>query len=237
MLKIKKEDLWDEIDSTPKKSRKLKIILLIILVFTTIFAVYYFKTKRHKATNGFLPLIKADNSDFKIKPYDPGGMIVPNMDKTIYDNFSSKPNKDRQEKILPPPEEPVDRAKYLGLEDLVEDTDKILKDIAPAKKENKEVVAYNLPKPPEKKDPKEKGYMLQLASFKSYKVALVGVDEIKKKHAKLIKSYKIYIEKKDIEYNKQFYRLQIGPIANESEARLICKKFKNEGQDCMMIKP
>lgn len=56
------------------------------------------------------PIIKADNFPVKIKPEDPGGMVVANMDKTVYDNFSGNADSlQKTAKILPAPEEPVDR--------------------------------------------------------------------------------------------------------------------------------
>lgn len=60
-----------------------------------------------------LPIIKAETTPTKVKPDDPGGMVVPNMDKTIYDNLSSKENNGSTPppvaRILPGPEEPLNK--------------------------------------------------------------------------------------------------------------------------------
>jgi len=244
---IDDQDPWDEFDKKPRKSKFILYGFLAILILAGSY-VYYKKDKQ--VINAKIPLIKASYKEFKEKPYNPGGMVVDNMDKTIYDNFSHKPIAHNQEKLLPSPEEPIDRNKFFSTKETSPEKTSLDKKPAPTEakkniikdaKEAPQVVnkALNRALIPsiQKNKTIEKGYMLQLAAFKSHKVALVASDEIKKKYTKLIKSYKINIDKKDIEYNKQFYRLQIGPIESESEARLLCKKLKNEGQDCMVIKP
>jgi cell division protein FtsN len=50
------------------------------------------------------PLIKADSSPIKVAPERPGGMQVPDRDKTVYDRLSGQPKSVEVEKLLPPPE-------------------------------------------------------------------------------------------------------------------------------------
>jgi hypothetical protein len=58
-----------------------------------------------------LTLIKKDTSPTKVKPVDPGGMVVPNMDKMVYNTLSSKTAEQlpKVERILPLPEQPINR--------------------------------------------------------------------------------------------------------------------------------
>lgn len=60
--------------------------------------------------NGVVPFLRADTAPTRIRPNDPGGMPVPNQDKTIYNEIDprSAPPKG-VERLLPPPETPVDR--------------------------------------------------------------------------------------------------------------------------------
>ncbi len=53
-----------------------------------------------------VPVIE-DTTTAKIKPEEPGGMEVPNQDKTIYDSFSGDDEEAEEEKILDKPEEPI----------------------------------------------------------------------------------------------------------------------------------
>jgi len=50
-----------------------------------------------------LPLIKADPQPIKVKPEQPGGLVVPDRNMTIY---NERPGGPPVEKLLPPPEQP-----------------------------------------------------------------------------------------------------------------------------------
>ena len=57
-----------------------------------------------------VPLLKADSEPTRIRPDDPGGMTVPNQDKTIYDELDPKRAAPKGvERLLPPPEAPISR--------------------------------------------------------------------------------------------------------------------------------
>lgn len=63
------------------------------------------------AAPGEVPLITADPSPVRIRPDDPGGMQVPNLDKRVYDqlargNQATQRPSQRVESLLPPPEAP-----------------------------------------------------------------------------------------------------------------------------------
>lgn len=52
--------------------------------------------------------IEADNEPFKIRPDDPGGLIVPHQDKLVYSRIDGHPHHQAQvEHVLPPPEAPI----------------------------------------------------------------------------------------------------------------------------------
>lgn len=55
------------------------------------------------------PLIKADTSPIRIKPEIPGGMEVPHQDKTVYDRMSGQTKSVEVEKLLPPPENVIEK--------------------------------------------------------------------------------------------------------------------------------
>jgi cell division septation protein DedD len=61
---------------------------------------------------GEVPLITADPTPVRVRPEDPGGLRVANMDKAVYDQLSrtartgSAENAPRVERLLPPPEAP-----------------------------------------------------------------------------------------------------------------------------------
>lgn len=110
------EDAYlDEVDE-----EKLSISKVLIALFIGIFAVgglglmgfVFFQGKTMSVDDA--PLIKADKNPAKVKPEEPGGMVVANMDKTVYDNISGSPDTlQKTEKILPAPEEPIDKIQVI----------------------------------------------------------------------------------------------------------------------------
>lgn len=99
------------------KSKTFPSILVLVLstVLVVVSSFYLYKHFAKKTDVHQLPVIRADKEQIKIKPDNPGGMEVLNMDKTIYDDLSSTPNKVKaaNENILPEPEEPIDKRKLL----------------------------------------------------------------------------------------------------------------------------
>ncbi|MEO5337314.1 MAG: hypothetical protein H7841_10530, partial [Magnetospirillum sp. WYHS-4] len=62
---------------------------------------------RSAESGGDVPTVRAELSPAKMRPENPGGMDVPNRDKTIYDQLGSGEAKEgKVERLLPPPEEP-----------------------------------------------------------------------------------------------------------------------------------
>ncbi len=74
--------------------------------------IWFAYRNAHDTQSGAPPLIRAETGPIKVKPADPGGKEIPFQDSTVYDrlgqNGQSGP-KPVMEKILPPPETPVER--------------------------------------------------------------------------------------------------------------------------------
>jgi cell division septation protein DedD len=62
------------------------------------------------SSGAIVPFLKADTEPTRVRPDNPGGMPIPNQDKTIYDELDPRraPPKGA-ERLLPPPETPVSR--------------------------------------------------------------------------------------------------------------------------------
>jgi cell division septation protein DedD len=74
--------------------------------------IWFAYRNAHNTQSGAPPLIKAETGPIKIKPADPGGKEIPFQDSTVYDRLGQKgpgTQKPTMEKILPPPETPVER--------------------------------------------------------------------------------------------------------------------------------
>ena len=54
-----------------------------------------------------IPLVKAPDSPFKVRPEMPGGMPIPNRDKLVYNRLEKKTPERHAETLLPQPEQPL----------------------------------------------------------------------------------------------------------------------------------
>lgn len=72
---------------------------------------FAYQSGRDSSDSGTPPLIKADQGPVKVKPDQPGGQEIPFQDSTVYDRLGGPAQqKPVMEKLLPPPETPVQRA-------------------------------------------------------------------------------------------------------------------------------
>jgi cell division septation protein DedD len=55
-----------------------------------------------------LPVVSATEEPFRVAPENPGGMEIPNQDKTVFDTMDGNKELPTVESILPAPEEPMD---------------------------------------------------------------------------------------------------------------------------------
>jgi hypothetical protein len=70
---------------------------------------YAYQDGRSLSGSGEPPLIKADEGPVKVKPDQPGGQDIPFQDSTVYDRLGQNGKQPAMEKLLPPPETPVQR--------------------------------------------------------------------------------------------------------------------------------
>ena len=98
----------EEEDGNLKKILYSSIVFLAVGGFSVL-AWYAYQFGSRPVDVDQLKLIRADETPYKVKPENPGGMEVPYMDKVVYDSISGKENTPAKvERILPSPEEPVD---------------------------------------------------------------------------------------------------------------------------------
>lgn len=104
------EDFDMDREPSPKFRKVLYAVLVVSVLggFSTL-AYYAYQFGRKPMDTTQLQVVKADTTPYKEKPLDPGGMEVPNRDKTVYDSIAGSQSKalPKVERILPPPEEPV----------------------------------------------------------------------------------------------------------------------------------
>ena len=93
-----------------------RILILVILSFVGVclffVSQFIYKNYYNQDNNNLdIRIISAPTHPIKIKPSDPGGMLIENMDKYVYDNITSNKNLPEVEQILPEPEKPISKKK------------------------------------------------------------------------------------------------------------------------------
>lgn len=99
--------------ATPPRRRNLLNIGVFagaILIFGGII-FYAYNQGMRAGTESVAPILRADTSPTKIRPEQPGGMEVPHQDKLVYDRLNPANNNPpgEVERLLPPPEAPMER--------------------------------------------------------------------------------------------------------------------------------
>ena len=120
-----------------------------------------------------IPLVKAEDGPFKIRPMTPGGMPIPNRDKTVYDTFEKKISQPGAETLLPEPEQllPMPQSSVSNsakrdlnksslsnkvVENLLNNADLLKKRTAPKFEDNEKLTELRVPITPKSLPSKEK---------------------------------------------------------------------------------
>jgi cell division septation protein DedD len=79
-------------------------------------------------------------------------------------------------------------------------------------------------------------YRVQLGALRSDAEARGAWSRLQKKHADLLGSLALSIDRKDLGGNKGvFFRMQAGPLPSESDARGLCSQLKQRRVDCHIV--
>lgn len=87
------------------------LTIVALLAFASIIW-YAYPEGEEKYANMDVPVVVAQKDAYKFTPDDPGGMEVRHQDSTVFDPLEKKTTK-TVEKLMPTPEEPVDKAEVL----------------------------------------------------------------------------------------------------------------------------
>ncbi len=231
-------------------------IALVTMFLVLGLSVWYLYNRFQDKPAGEIIIIEADDQEIKIKPADPGGMTVENMDKAIYDSIAGKQNNTQEEiVILPPAEEPLDKNTIIIEESIAipEEEEQLQEESRQQDSLNQQVITKSVDKnlinkqtetiktnPPQDKVIKKeeiKTFKVQIASFKTKSDIEKEWKHLSKKFPKLVGIYKHYIVVKESPSKGTFYKLQIGPFETDKDALKACKNLKEVNISCFIIKP
>lgn len=94
------EDEWAEHHSpTPF----ILVIIVLVVISALIWFMFRWASGDHPSNP---PIIPAESTPFKVRPENPGGMMIPHQDKLVYGRLSQNASQP-VERLLPPPEQPM----------------------------------------------------------------------------------------------------------------------------------
>ena len=199
-----------------------------------------------------LPVIKAPDTPVKRRPDHPGGMEIPNRDKTVYDLLAEEVRQPKQEvavkPALAPQKEVVQQPKpepkpvVAQKSPKVEEKPKLapVKQVEPKKAEPKAVVVKKVEPIQEQPQPKPQevkgNWGVQLASFVANKDAEAALSKYKGKYTEL-SNLLPRVQKVELGQGKGVrYRAQFVGLAKKQDAQSLCNKLKKRNQGCLHIK-
>ncbi len=243
-----------EPDKAKSRWPRLVVAMLAIAVLAGVGGYAYESlTREGPVTSQQVPLIKADVSPTKKRPDEPGGMAIPDQDKLVYQALSEGGGEEVVERILPPPEEPLplplplprDVEPAAGREAVSAPADApepVAEVPPPPAAESAEVAAVapapTEAAPPPTASPTDKDYLVQLAALRSADAANEAWRRLAKANADLLGDLQPKVVRVDLGAEKGvFFRLRVGPLRDEANAKDLCAKFKARKLGCLVIRP
>jgi hypothetical protein len=207
-----------------------------------------------------IPLIRADNRPFKVKPDNPGGMQVPDRDMLIYGEQHPQ-----VEHLLPPPEQPMPRPvappppstvppqiQTPAAAALPPSAPTTPPRTATASASAAPTVATdpiaerigqltatpraNPAKPPPRATTGKSGLRLQLGAVRTEGEALGEWERLRRKNTDLLGRLSAVAVRADLGEKGVFYRIQTGPISDASTAERVCSELRQRHLGCMIIR-
>lgn len=81
-------------------------------------------------------------------------------------------------------------------------------------------------------------FRVQLAALRSEDRAHAEWERLRKRHSDLLGNLQLFVQRVDLGEDKGvFYRLRIGPLADEAASRALCEKLKSRDVGCLVVKP
>ena len=103
-------DNIDELNSTGWLKRATLAVVAIVIFAVAGAGWYAYDRGLVHVGEQPVPLIKAEAGDTKVRPEDPGGLQIPHQDKLVFERLAPDQAEPLVERLLPPPEIPIDRA-------------------------------------------------------------------------------------------------------------------------------
>jgi len=231
-------------------SRKQGIVIAVLIVLAICAGICWnlyssYINSNSKATE--IPVLKASSEPTKVRPAEPGGMNIRDMDKTVYGRIAEDENAgEGYENVLPRAEKPavpphapapVAPAPVTSAGSDEPSAPATIAAPAPVAKPAPSPApkAYVPPSVPTSTSASSTGnFRVQLVSLKSRDAALKAWADALKKNKALLADYDYEIIEAAIPGKGTYYRLRVKSFATRDDASKLCSALKAGGQDCII---
>lgn len=234
------------------------VIFLFLLIGLIVGAWYIFHSFRRSPNPAELPLIRADDSPYKMKAEDKGIPGISHQDKLVYGRIRADKQVAPVEHILPDPESPATLGQLKEAPETVQmveqyvPEDVVLEKVAEISSEPAQQAAPSIdsiealiekttptekPTTTKKSVPAKKGKILiQLGSLKSHDLAEAEWSRVSKKYKDILGGFEPKIQKVDLGAEEGIYhRLRTGPFETVEKAQAACAALKEKKVGCLVI--
>lgn len=237
-------------------SKLLRIIVgggVLLIVSLVAWAVW---PSGDRPSEDSVPVVRADNSDYKVTPEEPGGMPIPNKDSTVFESMGSAQSAaGKVENLLEDNEQPMKKEEVFQQAEAETapapesapapapvaeaPVEKVVTKEVEKPKENiidtlKKEAGTDKPKPVATKPAAKGSTYIQLAAVKSDADAKTKWAKLQSMYSSL-KPLSMRVQKADLGAKGVFYRVQAGPVS-AADATAICAKIKAAKGDCIIAK-
>ena len=232
-----------EMISTPFWKKHILTMMIFIAVLGGISVLVLFSyEKRTKSTiPSKIKIIQARTGPTKLKPENPGGMIIPDQDKEIFSRLNPLVVNEKVEYLLPTPEVVISKqGNVIHQSDGRFQRNQSLKTIPRSSVLTKPKITKEVLKTPDKSivnsSVVRKIYRVQIASLRSENAVKQFWLEIKNKYPKMFRNLKFFFVRVEIEGKGTYFRLQLGPLKTSKLARELCQRIRTIKAGCFIVK-
>lgn len=204
-----------------------------------------------------VPEIHPDTAPVKELPKDPGGMVVPGQDSVLLNRNA----KEKPEELLPPPEmvkqrppPPPPQAATNAPPAAATSTPGANPQpptpvpapqvatappapVAPPTSVAPKVVAPAPAAPKVAPPPAAGSYRLQLGALKTEEAAKAEWLKLQRQNSDVLGKLSLSVSRIALGAKGTYYRIQAGPVADESRAAQACAALKSRNVGCILVKP
>jgi hypothetical protein len=99
-----------DLDEAPPPRRRGRVLAIMVALFAVGGfggVLWYAYTQGQRSADAVAPILRADESPSRVRPDQPGGMVVPHQDKLVLNNMQQAVRPGQPERLLPPAEAPL----------------------------------------------------------------------------------------------------------------------------------